>query len=348
MQRPARHIRPRVRVLNFFSRISMAVFKNRLAKTKPPPRAAHPSHLPPRAPRPRGRPGRPHGEAPGPSPAPSPPSPPEGVPVRTLLALAVTGHIALLPPSQGTAALHPEPVWASRVRHGHVTYICIRWLPSPRPGAPPPPLAPAAPGRLAAGGALIAQSPLAPAAPRHPRPPAGPRARWGGTWPSPGSPPATFPRVRVLADEQQSTGQGSLGSLTRPRPSEATLPESEPSKASPSEIERPRTHGLGRSLDRRPRARASHSSKAFRCQRRACQAARGPCIPYAGATLVAEKTFCARTTKISAPAARRPPPGATTSPGPSALPPRPLSGACPLAGAGLQGRPTVGEAEGGA
>ena len=72
MQRPARHIRPRVRVLNFFSRFSMAVFKNRLAKTKPPPRAAHPSHLPPRTPRPRGRPGRPHGEAPGPSPPPSP------------------------------------------------------------------------------------------------------------------------------------------------------------------------------------------------------------------------------------------------------------------------------------
>src|SRR6187402_3112575 len=34
MQTPARHIRPRVRVFNFFSRFSMAVFKNRLAKTK--------------------------------------------------------------------------------------------------------------------------------------------------------------------------------------------------------------------------------------------------------------------------------------------------------------------------
>ena len=44
MQRPARHIRPRVRVLNFFSRFTMADFKNRLAaKTRtpsiaPPPR----------------------------------------------------------------------------------------------------------------------------------------------------------------------------------------------------------------------------------------------------------------------------------------------------------------------
>ena len=206
------------------------------------------------------------------------------------------------------------------------------------------PFAPAAPGPLAAGGAFIAQSPFAPEAPRHHRSVPMPAA--AARDPPPGSPPTVIPRVRVPGHEVGLTGQHSLGSPTRPRPCKATLSETQTSKVSPSEIERPRTHRLGRSLDRRPRARANHSSKAFHWQRRAWQAARGPCIPYARATAVVEKDHCARTTKLSPPAARHPPSGATTSPGPSALPPRPLSGACPLAGAGLQGRPTVGEPEG--
>jgi len=95
MQRPARHIRPRVRVLNFFSRFSMAVFKNRLAKTKPPPRAAHPSHLPPGPPGLGGALGGPTARLQGPRRRRRRRRPPEGVPVRTLRALAVTGHISV-------------------------------------------------------------------------------------------------------------------------------------------------------------------------------------------------------------------------------------------------------------
>jgi len=118
MQTRARHIGPRVQVLNFLSRFSMGKFKNRLAGTKPPPLGRTPLGPRPQAPVALSGPFR------SPWAPQRPPSCPPRAPSRRRRALAYPGPRALAypgPREQATYVVEKGKIYIYILSHVHLS-----------------------------------------------------------------------------------------------------------------------------------------------------------------------------------------------------------------------------------
>jgi len=141
MQTRARHIGPRVHVLNFLSRFSIGKFKNRLAGTKPPPLGRTPLGPRPQAPVALSGPFR------SPWARQRPPSRPPRAPSRRRRALAYPGPRALAYPGPRPSAYPgPRPSAYPGLPPSAYPGSCALAYPRPRDLAYPGPRALAYPG----------------------------------------------------------------------------------------------------------------------------------------------------------------------------------------------------------